>query len=200
MAKLTEITKYKENKIRQNLRMHFDLATEEHIKKGTNWYYHVNAYCLDLQERTKNIFELETIAGVISALSPRNKWDKNLIDAEAVLNAVINNKNPSDIKVSTFNTNKYKAFDIARGDRAIGIDSRKTFSFVRNIAHLDPEKITIDVWHLRACFNKTIDSGLTPKRYDQIEKITLEEAKKVGLEGYEYQAVIWECVRDRNEF
>lgn len=200
MAKLTEITKYKENKIRQNLRMHFDLATEEHIKKGTNWYYHVNTYCLDLQERTKNIFELETIAGVISALSPRNKWDKNLIDAEAVLNAVLKNKNAQDIKVSTFNTNKFKAFDIARGDRKIETDSRKTFSFVRNIAHLDPERITIDVWHLRACFNKTIDSGLTPKRYDQIEKITLEEAKKVGLEGYEYQAVIWECVRDRNEF
>ena len=197
MAKLKNITPYMANKIRENLRTYFDLATTEQIESGRNWYRNAHNICKTL---SGDDYTPEQVAGVISALSPRNKWERNIEDAETVLSAVIDGLLPEHVKVCTFNTNKFKAFEIAKGDRTIDITSRKTYAFIRNIAHLDPNRVTVDVWHLRACFGKTIDTGLTPKRYDIIEQITLEEAHKVGLEGFEYQAIVWEVVRDRNDF
>jgi hypothetical protein len=197
MAKIKDITPYMAKKIRENLRMYFDLATQDQIESGKQWYYRAHEICKRL---AGDKFTPEQAAGVISALSPRNKWERNIIDAETVLNAVYYGDGPEDVKVCTFNTNKYKAFEIAKGNRTITDVSRKTYAFIRNIAGLDPDRVTVDVWHLRACFGSTIDTGLTPKRYDIIEAITLDEAKRVGLKGFEYQAIIWEVVRDRNDF
>ena len=136
---------------------------------------------------------------MVSALSPRNKWERNLHDTRQVLDALRHNIHPEKIKVCTFNSNKYKAFAIGAGLREIKDDSRKTYSFLQNIVNLDPNYVTIDVWHLRACFGKTMETGLTKKRYDDIANITIREAKKRGLFGYQYQAIIWECIRDRDE-
>jgi len=197
MAKLKDITPYMAKKIRENLRMYFDLASQDQIESGKQWYYNASDICNEL---AGDHFTAEQVAGVISALSPRNKWERNIIDAETVLNAVREGLLPEYVKVCTFNTNKFKAFEIAKGNRTITDVSRKTYAFIRNIARLDPARVTVDVWHLRACFGKTIDTGLTPKRYDMIEAITLDEAKRVGLKGFEYQAIIWEVVRDRNNF
>ena len=91
------------------------------------------------------------------------------------------------VKVCTFHGNKFKAFAIARGELSILATSTKTFAFVRNIGALDETKVTIDLWHLRACFGATIETGLTLKRYRELERITIEEAKKVGLKGYEFR-------------
>lgn len=195
--KIKELTPYYKNKVRENLNTIFDLATPCTIENGKNWYKNVNKTVLTLNKRYKGKFSQFRIAGVISALSPRNKWERNIYDAEQVLNAVMDNVPPEEIKVCTFTSNKLKAFEIAKGSYSIEESSRKTFSFVQNIAFLDPDKITIDVWHLRAMFGKTVTSGLTPKRYDQLAKITIEEATKVGLKGYEYQAIIWETIRER---
>ena len=71
---------------------------------------------------------------------------------------------------------------------------------MNNIARLDGNFVTVDLWHLRACFNTTIKTGLTPKNYDTIQQITIEEATKVGLSGYEYQAIIWETLRNSNKY
>lgn len=197
MAKLKDITPYMAKKIRKNLQMYFDLATQDQIESGKHWYYNAHDICTELAGKH---YAPETVAGVVSALSPRNKWERNIIDAGTVLRAVVDGLLPEYVKVCTFNTNKFKAFEIAKGNTVIDATSRKTYAFIRNMAHLDAERVTVDVWHLRACFGKTIDSGLTPKRYDIIEAITLDEAEKVGLKGFEYQAIIWEVVRDRNDF
>jgi hypothetical protein len=197
MAKLKDITPYMAKKIRENLRMYFDLASQDQIESGKHWYYNAHDICTELAGKH---YTTEQVAGVISALSPRNKWERNIIDAGTVLRAVNDGLLPEYVKVCTFNTNKFKAFEIAKGNRTITDVSRKTYAFIRNIAGLDPDRVTVDVWHLRACFGKTIDTGLTPKRYDIIEAITLDEAKRVGLKGFEYQAIIWEVVRDRNDF
>lgn len=196
--KLKKLTPYYKAKARTRLRTYFDLATEKHIEDGMLWYNQANKLVNDLSLEF-DICTPEQIAGIISALSPRNKWERNIYDTTQVLRAVEKGKDPEDIKVCTFSTNKYKAFDIARGNLAIDRSSRKTYSFVKNIANLDSDYVTIDVWHLRAMFGKTVESGLTPSRYDELAKITIEEASEVGLLGYQYQAIIWECIRERDD-
>ena len=195
---LPQLSYYRKNKVRERLNTIFNEAQNKESKSGKSWYKTAHEICLKLQQDNKNLFTLEQVAGVLSALSPRNKWERNILDAANVLRAVRLNKKPNAVKVCTFNTNKEKAFRIAKGEETIKETSKKTFAFVNNIARLDRNFVTIDLWHLRACFGTTIKTGLTPKNYEILQEITLQEAEKGGLAGYEFQAVIWEALRNKN--
>tara|TARA_R110002012_G_scaffold252280_1_gene431266 strand:+ start:346 stop:927 length:582 start_codon:yes stop_codon:yes gene_type:complete len=192
--KLKNITPYQKRKIKSNLLSIYNSGSSNDMKEGLAWYQSANKMCIDLSIKFNHSPLI--VAQVLSALSPRNKWQRNIIDTETVLRAVNEGKGPNDVKVCTFNNNKQKAFDIAKGRRGIEKASPKTYSFVKNIAELDASKVTIDVWHLRACFGKTVDSGLTPLRYKQLEKLTLKCAEMVGIRGYEFQAIVWGVIRN----
>ena len=192
--KLKHITPYQKRKIKNNLLSIYSKRSTKDMSEGLKWYQSANKICVDLSNKFGHSPLI--VAQVLSALSPRNKWERNIIDTETVLKAVSEGKGPKDVKVCTFNNNKQKAFDIAQGKRGIDQASPKTYSFVKNIAELDASRVTIDVWHLRACFGKTVDSGLTPLRYRQLEKLTLKCAEMVGIKGYEFQATVWGVVRN----
>lgn len=196
--KIPKLTRYQQKKIANNLEELYKSANKKDKKSGLNWYQNAHKICLKLQEDNKNLFSLNQVASVLSALSPRNKWERNILDASNVLRAVRLKKQPQQIKVCTFNKNKIKAFNIAKGIEKIKETSKKTFSFVNNIALLDDNFVTVDLWHLRACFGATIKTGLTPKNYEIIKDITIKQANKVGLTGYEFQAVVWEVLRNKN--
>jgi len=186
------LSNYEKQLISKRLDIIFNKATAKDINDGKNWY--LSAY--NEAQKLANEFNLCPLkcAGVISALSPNNKWAQNLKDAHKVCKAFTENKGANDVKVCTFNTNKFKAFAILNNLVEITNDSRKTYSFIRNVGYLDSERVTIDIWHLRACYGK--DKGTpTPLVYDQIEALTLRKAKKLGLTGYKYQAIIWVVIR-----
>ena len=191
---MKKLNKYQLNKISKNLDKWFNLATKEEISEGFQWYKKANDICKDIAQKF-NTSEL-IAASVISALSPRNKWEQNIKDAYKVFQAVQEGNEANDIKVCTFHTNKFKAFEIAKGNKVISADSQKTFAFVNNIAYLDNNFVTTDVWHLRACFNKTIGS-CGKLAYNQIQKLTIKKADKLGLKGFEYQASIWASIRNK---
>jgi hypothetical protein len=190
---MKKLTKYELSKVTKNFKKWFKLATNEEFLAGTEWYRTANDICKDIAIKY-NTTELKA-AGVISALSPRNKWEQNIKDAYNVFEAIKNNVAPQDIKVCTFHKNKFKAFGIANGTVFITAESKKTFAFVNNIAHLNDAFVTIDLWHLRAAFNKTM-GGCGKLAYAQIQKITIRLAKEAGLTGFEYQAVIWASIRN----
>ena len=191
---MKKLNKSQLNKISKNLDKWFNLATKEEISEGFQWYKKANDICKDIAQKF-NTSEL-IAASVISALSPRNKWEQNIKDAYKVFQAVQEGNEANDIKVCTFHTNKFKAFEIAKGNKVISADSQKTFAFVNNIAYLDNNFVTTDVWHLRACFNKTIGS-CGKLAYNQIQKLTIKKADKLGLKGFEYQAIIWASIRNK---
>ena len=180
--------------VNSNLDNYFALATDSDIDNGIAWYKRAHYICKDLAKQYNT--NLETVASIISALSPRNRWDQNIKDTITVLDAISKDLSPEEIKVCTFHRNKHKAFLLGKGLISITDKSLKTFSFVNNIAKLDNNYITVDVWHLRACFGKTITSTPSRKAYDQIRLLTIEKAKQKGLNGYEYQAIVWNAVKN----
>lgn len=189
------LSKYKQNKISDNLDRAFDRASADDLIQGFGWYTKANGIVQRLA--VEYAYPANTVASVLSALSPRNKWKRNIFDTETVLRAVNDGLTPDDVSVSTFNSNKRKAFRIATDRDQITQDSRKTFAFVQNIAYLDPDYVTIDVWHLRASFTNMIHpKSLTPLRYDQIQEITLNNAHRHRIKGYEYQAIVWGVLRN----
>jgi hypothetical protein len=191
---MKELTTKQLAEVNSNLDNYFALATDRDIDNGIAWYKQAHYICKDLAERYNT--KLETVASIISALSPRNRWPQNIKDTKTVLDAIHSGFGPEDVKVCTFHKNKNKAFLLGKEQTSITDKSLKTFSFVNNIAKLDKASITIDVWHLRACFGTTIRSTPSRKAYDQIRLLTIEKAKQKGLNGYEYQAIIWNSVKN----
>jgi len=189
---MKKLTKYELSKISKNLDIIFNASTLEDQANGKKWYEQANQFCVE-NAKIYNTTPL-IVASIVSSLSPRNKWIQNLKDAITVLEAIKEGKNAEDVKVCTFHKNKFKAFALGRGEIVITEDSRKTYNFVRNIAHLDSTNVTVDIWHIRACLLelKSIKSAAIGKlAYDQIKKLTIKKAEKIGIYGFEYQAIIW---------
>ncbi len=195
---MKELSKYKLNKISKNLDKFFNIATDDQVKDGLKWYQEANKIVLNIATEYK--IDPYKVASVLSALSPRNKWKQNIADTIKVCKAWTEGKTPEDIKVCTFHTNKFKAFAILDDKVKITDKSLKTFNFVRNIAFLDPTAVTVDIWHLRACFDKIIkidNASIGRVAYRQIKNLTLAKAEKLGITGFEFQAIVWTSIRTK---
>lgn len=191
------ITKYKLNKYKNNLEIVFNGANINDINHGLNWYNQFYLWCKDLALiYDKNTFD---IAQIFSALSPRNKLHKNKIDTISVLDAVKKNLQPKDIKVSTFNTNKNKAFNIALNKDSINKDSLKTYSFCQNVGYLNSNFVTIDVWQLRVLTHKKENKTPTKLEYLQLVDLHKKVAKKYSILPYQLQAITWEHIRNNSK-
>ena len=189
---MQKLSKYKLNKYSRNLDFFFNFATKQDINNGLQWYNEANKIITNLALIYN--YDFFIVANVLSALSPRNRWSQNIKDTEKVLKAVNEGKDANSVRVCTFNNNKFKAFNIAKGNLIIDKLSPKTYNFTKNIAHLDSEALTVDIWHLRACLKqfKSIKTAQIGKlAYQQIKTLTIRKAEKLGLKGFEYQAIIW---------
>lgn len=189
---MKKLTKYYLKSISNNLDDIFNMANENEIAYGKRWYIDANEICKDITVK----FNTNTVvaANVISSLSPRNKWKQNIKDAYKLFEATKLGLSPEDIKVCTFHTNKFKAFNAVNNNVLITDKSLKTFNFVNNMAFLSEEHLTVDIWHLRACFNKLIkidNASIGRIAYEQIKNLTIRKAKSLGFKGYEFQAIIW---------
>ena len=189
---MKKLSNYKLKKISNNLDYFFNIATDENIKDGINWYKIANKEAQKIA--IKYDIDIYKVSQVISALSPRNKWKQNILDANKVCEAYKLGLHPTNIKVCTFHSNKFKAFNILANNVSITDKSLKTFNFVNNIAYLNNDFLTIDIWHLRACFNNLIkinNASIGRIAYEQIKQLTIKKADKLGLKGYEFQAILW---------
>ena len=77
---------------------------------GSQWYHHAYSVCVTLGE--KYGFNPNTVAGVIAALSPNNKWERNVEDAEAMLRAYCYEIPFESVSVCSYSANKDKAITI----------------------------------------------------------------------------------------
>jgi hypothetical protein len=93
----------------------YDLATTQEKIDGASWYEAAHRIAQSLA--ADHGLTLQSTAGVISALSPRNKWKRNVIDAENLIEAFkVDPESACNIKVSTFSKNKERALKILAND------------------------------------------------------------------------------------
>ena len=88
---------------------------------GSQWYENAKKASLIIADR-HNV-ELESVAGVVAALSPNNRWERNLVDADSLIQAYITGgiALANETKVGTYNTNKRKALNILEGGKPLDI-------------------------------------------------------------------------------
>ena len=96
----------------------WQLATLTEQQDGAAWYPAALRISRKLAERYS--VTLEQAAGVIAALSPRNRWERNVIDAERLISAYVfgGPEQAAATKVCTFTTNKTKAIAILAAEDA----------------------------------------------------------------------------------
>ena len=96
----------------RNIKAIYELATAAERVDGKAWYGVANCIAKTIADQY-GIHPAEA-AGVLAALSPRNKWSRNVVDAEALVAAYVAGgaEQARLTKVCTFGANKAKAIRI----------------------------------------------------------------------------------------
>src|SRR5210317_1830753 len=176
----------------------YKLAKPSEIKHGLTWYVNANSDCKEIAEKLE--LPLHIVIGVVSALSPNNKWERNIINAEDLCTAFINGQDMDSIKVSTYHKMKEKAWSILETmpsyEETIEIlNGKKIVSFFRNISG-DETDITIDGHARNIYYNDrqgltTPNTNIKKSEYLDIQKAYLRASRKLGFKAYELQAITW---------
>ena len=175
-------------------------ATDLETINGADWYPTANNAALIMAERYS--VSLETAAGVVAALSPNNRWERNLTDADSMIRAYsIGGHNAADsIKVGTYNANKIKALAILSGDDCLQIlGGLKVRAFYDCI--IGGDSVCID-GHAYAIWKgeripTTQTPKITPKIYDSIVADYRQAARVINLilkadySAAQIQAITW---------
>ena len=95
-----------------NIKAIYQLATLTEQQEGIAWYPTAKAIARELANRY-GIHPAEA-AGVLAALSPRNRWERNVQDAESLITAYVAGgaEQAQLTKVCTFNASKDRAVRI----------------------------------------------------------------------------------------
>ena len=178
---------YRRREALNNILSAYYRATPETISEGLQWYKTANTFVREVSIKTG--YTINTVAQVVSALSPSVQWDVNKAQAHTMLSAHMKSEPLETVTVSTYDNNKEKAWSICSGTAQIEPKSLKTYAFYRNIM-LDGAHVTIDRWMLRVLF-KRAPKSLTTKRYREIEDIFRTVANALYIEPYQLQAIVW---------
>ncbi len=197
---VTSWSQLKLNDATKRIETHVGRATPQELHEGMLWYSDAMSFAQTLS----NAFDITKVmaAGIISALSPNNKWERNKVDAWNLCEAYAKGLSLDDFKVCTYNSNKVRAWSIRSGETKITKESRKTYAFALNVGDRDESVVTLDKWMARAFLTtslkpkKTLES-FTPKQYDRLESHFVSVAKRLGYKPYELQAIVWVVMRNR---
>ena len=182
----------------RNILKTYRIATVSDVSDGVEWYDRAKRMAAWIAKET-NIAET-TVIGVMAALSPNNRWERNWKDALTMCQAWISGDKTDDFKVSCYNTMKQKAWSILEDDLTTDEDilsrlnGQKIRSFYSNIRGLD--EVTIDGHALNIARGKR--EGLTSdktnmgkKQYRELQAAYVTAAKRVKVKPHELQAITW---------
>jgi len=182
-----------------NIKAIYLLATTQEKIDGANWYKSAHKIALNLADDYG--LTLQTTAGVIASLSPRNKWSRNVIDAENLIETFVRDpENAVNIKVCTFNKNKEKALNILKADQDFYTENvrdilkgPKLIEFFNCI--LGVEDVCID-GHAYCIFNGSRTSlkdvpSIGVKLRKEIKSDFKKAAAKFKITPAEMQAITW---------
>lgn len=166
----------------------WDRASRSDVEAGATWYDDAGDLAALLAGRSG--FTVEQCAVVISHLSPRTSWARNIAGAVALLDGV------GVDSTGCIGANIDRARNSLDADDpfdSFGPGAHKTLRFARNIAG-DRESVTVDVW---ACRVAKVDPDLLGRRgvYDAVERAYQDAARACGVDPSTMQATTWIVAR-----
>ena len=187
------------NQNKANILAIFQLATPQERAEGMRWYSIAQSIAQDIAVRYG--LPEATVTAVLTALSPRNRWERNVADCEAICNAFVNGGSAQALehKACTFKSNKLKA--IAALEDNLSTDAAalallkgpKVSEFYRCIRGESDVCIDGHAWCIHANERRGLAEvpKITPKMRQAIKSDYLAAAEAVGVTGYQMQAITW---------
>jgi hypothetical protein len=173
-------------------------ATPEDTANGLEWYDRAKRHAKAIS--TKYFIHTHTVIGVMAALSPNNRWERNVRDTERMCQAWVNGEDLSDFKVSCYNTMKAKAWSILEDDLTddddilTRLNGQKIRSFYSNIRGLTEVTIDGHAYNIALGIRQGLTSDKTnmgKKLYREMQEAYVKAAKRVGVKPHELQAITW---------
>ncbi len=173
-------------------------ATQEDTVNGVEWYARAERMAKAIAKDAG--LPIPAVIGVMAALSPNNRWERNCKDAATMCQAWVAGDSMDSFKVSCYNTMKQKAWAILDlgltddEDILSHLNGQKIRSFYSNIRGLD--EVTIDGHALNIARGKreglTSDKTNMGKReYRELQEAYVKAAKRVGVKPHVLQAITW---------
>ena len=182
----------------RNIMKVYRKATVRDVQDGVEWY----ARALREAKRISKAFGLPvpTVVGVMAALSPNNRWERNKVDAYNMCSAYHEGLGMDSFKVSTYNSMKAKAWSILtdslRDDDSIltRLNGQKIRSFYSNIMGLNEVTIDGHALNIARGYREGLTSDKTNigvKQYRELQEAYVRAAKRAGVKPHEMQAITW---------
>ena len=182
----------------------YNLATDKEIRQGLLWYEVANYLASGIAEELG--VSPKAATGVIAALSTNNQWARNLVDARNLIEGFQRGLNPDEIKVSTYNAMKAKAWSILEDDLSCHssiltrLNGRKIQSFYECISGfngsccIDGHARNIAYGERVSLTDKQTNIGV--KEYSNLQESYYRAAQKVVIDGttlkaHQMQAITW---------
>lgn len=166
----------------------FDRATASDVESGSRWYDEAGDLATSLAHLAGS---REHAAAVISALSPRTPWSRNVFAATALLTGSADEARD----YGAMSANVDRAERVLKSDSPLDVlTGPKTNAFARNILG-DDEAVTVDVW---ACRVADLDETALGRvgAYDAVAHAYRLAARRRGVSPATMQATTWIVARN----
>lgn len=168
----------------------YDRATDEDRANGAAWYGDGESIIDALSAESG--YSREHVAAVVSHLSPRTTWSRNVYGATML--------------VTTGTAPTCIGSNVDRARRALESDAPletfggpKTRRFARNLLG-DRSVVTVDVWAARIAFGSTVDNPESVLAragvYDAVEHAYILAGRRLGVDPVTVQATTWVVIRN----
>lgn len=188
-----EMTPKQQNECVRNILWVFDEATQEEIDNGLNWYARARQDAEAMAKRHE--VALNVTVAVMAALSPNNRWERNLMDADALIGAYMDGEAVESVSVCTYNKMREKAWDILafahepyNVDEDLGdvdllhiLKGQKICSFFENIMGYD--SCTIDGHARNIAYGERLSLSGSKFTIGKAEYAALQECYRIAAEG-----------------
>ena len=199
-----------------NIKAVYSQATIEERDDGWTWYDRANKAARALSEA--HDVPLYCAAGVIAALSPNNRWERNLADAETLIGAYLNGDHIESVSVATYHAMRAKAWAVMElctnhaepcmttadgySEQEIGTDAvvrllkgQKISSFFAGIMGCRDE-CTIDGHARNIAYGERLSlSGsrftIRKREYAALQLAYAQAGRDLGIPAYILQAITW---------
>jgi len=185
-----------------NIESIYNQSNESEKHSGSVWYDSASKQALEISKDTG--IDYGKIVYCIAALSPRNKWERNMCDVRNLASAL-----SAEVSCGTFNANKQKAlccllstdFEFKRDIETLAIKGYKVKSFARLIYNpsdyysvcIDTHAIGIAHCHRYLVDDNHLLCGIfgNKARYDSIAQAYRELAYSLCILPHQLQAITW---------
>jgi len=175
----------------------FEQATEDELNHGLTWYNEAKQECQVMADKYQ--LPLRIVVGVVAALSPTNKWSRNLIDASNMLKVYTDGGYVESTSPCTYKTMRDKAWSILQtnphsdDDVLFILKGPKISDFFACIMGHDVCVIDGHAWCIANNDRRTMQEvpNIGKKLRCDIQAAYSEAGKEKGLTAFQMQATTW---------